>query len=255
MKNIIVIAKNTFKELIRNRVLYSFLLFAIFLVLMTVAVGQLSYTEQLRLTMSLGLACIHMCIMGLTVFLGGSIIYKEIERLTILTILSRPISRSHFLIGKYLGFSALILSFSLGFYVVFCLNLLLLGFDFNKWDMFVAFVGIVLEAVTLLSVTTFFSTFCASFLTILFSIGMFLVAHWTLTVKAAHADGTRNIFYYVIVFVKKFLPNFEHFNWRLNALEPFVTTSIASYGIAIAAVWVTLFLIMASLIFRTKDFA
>lgn len=193
--------------------------------------------------------------MGLTVFLGGSIIYREIERLTILTILSRPISRTHFLIGKYLGFSALIVSFSVGFYVVFALNLLLLGFEFNKWDMLVAFVGIVLEAITLLAVTTFFSTFCASFLTILFSIGLFIVAHWTLSVSAAHSDGTRNIFYYVIVFVKKFLPNFDHFNWRLNALEPFVTVQMMSYGFTIAAVWIIVFLALASLIFRTKDFA
>lgn len=255
MKNILIIAKNTFKELIRNRVLYAFLLFAIFLVFMTVAIGQLSYTEQLRLTVSLGLACIHVCIMGLTIFLGGSLIYKEIERLTILTILSRPISRSQFLIGKYLGFGALILSFTFGFYVVLFLNLILLGFEFSKVDLLVAFLGIALEAVTLLSVTIFFSTFCASFLTILFSIGIFLVAHWTLSVKETKSDGSVNTFYYVITFVKKFLPNFEYFNWRLNALEPYVTSSMMFNGVAIAALWMGIFLILAALIFRTKDFA
>lgn len=255
MKNIIIIAKNTFKELIRNRVLYSFLFFAIFLVLLIVAVGQLSYTEQFRLTVSLGLSCIHMCIMGLTVFLGGSLIYKEIERLTILTILVRPISRTQFLVGKYIGFSALILSFLIGFYIVLLINLLFLGFTFSSLDLFVAFVGIALEAITLLAVTIFFSTFCASFLTILFSIGIFLLAHWTLTIKPTRADGSTNIFFYIISFVKKFLPNFEHFNWRLHALEPYVTTSMLGNGFAIATLWLAVFLILASLIFRTKDFA
>lgn len=255
MNNIIIIAKNTFKELIRNRVLYSFLLFAIFLVLLIVAVGQLSYTEQFRLTVSLGLSCIHMCIMGLTIFLGGSLIYKEIERLTILTILVRPISRTQFLIAKYIGFSALILSFLIGFYFVLLVNLYLLGFTFSSIDLVIAFVGIALEALTLLALTIFFSTFCASFLTILFSMGIFLLAHWNLTIKPAHSDGTTNIFFYIISFVKKFLPNFEHFNWRIHVLEPYVTPTLFVNGLAIAALWLTVFLILASLIFRTKDFA
>lgn len=251
----LIIAHNTFKELIRNRVLYAFLMFALFLVLLTVAVGQLSYTEQLRLTMGLGLSSIHLCIMGLTIFLGGSMIYKEIERLTILTILVRPISRTQFLLGKYLGFCALIASFTFGFFIVFVLNLFLLGFTFNAADLFVVFVGILLEAITLLSVTTFFSTFCASFLAILFSIGVFLLAHWSLTVKEVSVAENANMFYSVISFTKKFLPNFEHFNWRLNALEPFVSAEVAAYGFGIAALWTIVFLVGASLIFRRKDFA
>lgn len=255
MSKSLIIAHNTFKELIRNRVLYSFLVFALFLVLLTIAIGQLSYTEQLQLTMSLGLSSIHLCIMGLTIFLGGSMIYKEIERLTILTILSRPISRTEFLIGKYIGFCTLLALFTFGFFVAFSLNLFMLGFEFNVADLFVAFLGIFLEAVTLLSVTTFFSTFCASFLAILFSIGFFLVAHWSLTVKDVLPDGTKNMFYYVITLVKKFLPSFEHFNWRVNALEPFVTAEIALYAISIAALWTLVFLVGAAIIFRRKDFA
>lgn len=255
MKNIFIIAQNTFKELIRNRVLYSFLFFALFLVMLTVAVGQLSYTEQLRLTLSLGLACIHLCIMGLTVFLGGSIIYKEIERLTILTLLARPISRTQFLMGKYFGFAALLILFTLGFYVVFSLNLFMLGFPFDNLDLFIAFCGIVLEAVTLLSITTFFSTFCASFLTILFSVGLFLVAHWNMTIPTKISNTDETIYFSVIQFSKKFLPNFENFNWRLNALEPFVTPTIAGYSVLIAFLWIVIFLTLATVIFRTKDFA
>lgn len=255
MSKSLIIAHNTFKELIRNRVLYAFLVFALFLVLLTVAVGQLSYSEQLRLSMSLGLSSIHLCMMGLTIFLGGSLIYKEIERLTILTVLSRPISRSQFLLGKYLGFSALIASFTMGFFVVFSLNLFLLGFQFHIGDLFVSFLGILLEALTLLAVTTFFSTFCASFLAILFSIAVFLIAHWSLTPREVKASIHPHFFSDVIHSVKIFLPNFEHFNWRLNALEPFVTSQVALYGIAIAVVWITLFLWAAALIFRNKDFA
>ncbi len=253
MTKLLIISKNTFKELLRNRVLYAFLVFAVFLVFLMVAIGQLSYTEQLRLTLSLGLSAIHLCIMGLTVFLGGSMIYKEIERLTILTILSRPISRTQFLLGKYFGFCALIAAFTFGFFAVFSVNLMLMGFQFDVGHLFVSFLGILVEAVTLLAVTTFFSTFCASFLSILFSIGVFILAHWTLSSReVGPKDG---LFYYTVTSAKKFLPNFEYFNWRLHALEPFVTVEVLFYGLAIAALWIILFLASASLIFRGKDFA
>ncbi len=255
MSKISLIAMNTFKELIRNRVLYAFLLFAIFLVILTVAIGQLSYTEQLRLTMSLGLASIHMCIMGLTIFLGGSLIYKEIERLTILTLLSRPIGRSQFLLGKYFGFLSLIVSFCTGFYIVFTLNLLFLGFDFRHQDLMITFIGIGLEAITLLAITIFFSTFCASFLSIIFSIGLFIVGHWSSSIPAIELEGTKTVFYHVIHFAKKILPNFEHLNWRLNAIESFVTPQIFFVGFSMALLWSCIFLISASVIFRSKDFA
>ena len=62
MKNILVIAQNTFIELLRNRLLYLLLFFAVFLLLLMVALGQLSYTEQLRLTLGLGLGSIHICL-------------------------------------------------------------------------------------------------------------------------------------------------------------------------------------------------
>ena len=115
MKNIYVISQNTFLELVRNRVLYMFLFFAVFLLFLMLALGQLSFAEQFRLSISLGLASIHMCLVALTIFIGGSIVYKEIDRLTILTVLVRPLSRPQFLVGKYLGFLQLMFSFNLGF--------------------------------------------------------------------------------------------------------------------------------------------
>jgi Cu-processing system permease protein len=255
MNKIFVISKNTFKELMRNRVLYAFIVFAIFLVFLTVAVGQLSHAEQFRLTVSLGLGCIHLCIAGLTIFLGGAIIYKEVERLTILTLLSRPISRTQFLLGKYFGFAALLVVFTLGFLVVFLLNLLLLGFNVQVIDFLPVFFGIILEALILLAITTFFSTFCASFLTILFSICFFLVGHWNFTVPENTSSSDATVYYTVISYVKRFLPNFEYFNWRINPIEAFVTPEILFSSMSIAIAWIVTFLCLGALIFRRKDFA
>ena len=162
MMKVAVIAQNTFKELLRNRVLYAFLFFAIFLILMMFALGQLSYTEQMRLTLSMGLASIHICLVGLTIFIGGSVVYREIDRLTILTLLARSISRTEFLLGKYFGFLKLMILFIFGFFLLYYANMRIMGFDIKATDLLIVFAGFTLEVMILLAVTIFFSTFCRS---------------------------------------------------------------------------------------------
>jgi ABC-type transport system involved in multi-copper enzyme maturation permease subunit len=255
MKNIFVISQNTFLELVRNRVLYMFLFFAVFLLFLMLALGQLSFTEQFRLSISLGLACIHMCLVASTIFIGGSIVYKEIDRLTILTVLVRPLSRPQFLVGKYLGFLQLMFCFNFGFFFLYVLSLLFMGFSFNYSDIFLVFLGFAIEIMILLAVTLFFSTFSASFLTIVFTICFFIIGHCSealsqLVVSTAHQD-------YIMIakVVNKVLPNLELFNWRLQPVDAFLQTSYVLKASAISLAWSVFFLFAAALVFRKRDFA
>jgi len=256
MKKISVIAQNTFKELLRNRVLYSFLMFAIFLLLMMIALGQLSYTEQYRLTLSMGLSSIHLCLMGLTIFIGGSVVYREIDRLTILTLLARSISRTEFLLGKYFGFLRLMILFIAGFFILYYANMLIMGFSVSARDLLIVFLGYTCEVMVLLAVTIFFSTFCASFLTIIFSLGFFAIAHWavSLTTMVTENDQNRQ-FMRVAHAVQTVLPNLEKFNWRLYPLEHGITGQTVGMAVVSAVCWAVFFLLAASLIFRNRDFA
>lgn len=256
MKKVTVIAQNTFKELLRNRVLYSFLFFAIFLLLMMFALGQLSYTEQLRLTLTMGLATIHICLMGLTIFIGGSVVYREIDRLTILTLLARSISRTEFLIGKYLGFLKLILLFIFGFYVLYYGNLKLMGFSVSPQDILIVFAGFTLEVMVLLAVTIFFSTFCASFLTIIFSLCFFIIGHWATNLTTMVTENAQNArFLRVAKIVQVVLPNLESYNWRIYPLENDISSQLMMNAGISTVCWVGFFLMLASFIFRNKDFA
>ncbi len=255
MKNIFVISQNTLQELVRNRVLYMFLFFAVFLLLLMLALGQLSFTEQYRLSISLGLACIHMCLVALTIFIGGSIVYKEIDRLTILTVLVRPLSRTQFLIGKYLGFLQLMLGFNLGFYILYVLSLLFMGFSFNYFDVLLVFLGFALETMILLAVTLFFSTFSASFLTIVFTICFFLIGHWSETLSQMIMSNMNEEYLMIAKLVHRILPNLELFNWRLQPVEAFLQFQYVSKVSAISFAWTCFFLFAASLVFRKRDFA
>ena len=97
------IALNTFREAIRDRVLYGVLGFSVFNLLFSLALGELSLGEQRRVVADLGYASISLFSVVIAIFLGSSLLYKEIERKTLYVILPKPIARAEFLVGKYLG--------------------------------------------------------------------------------------------------------------------------------------------------------
>lgn len=255
MKNIRVIAHNTFVELLRNRLLYVLLFFAVFLLCLMVALGQLSYTEQLRLTLGLGLGSIHLCLVILTIFVGGSIVYREIDRLTILTLLARSITRTEFLVGKFFGFLSLMVLFIFGFFILYCGNLIFMDFTFDVIDIAFVFIGFFLEILILLSVTIFFSTFCASFLAIVFSLCFFVIGHWVgnLSFLAEYSGDDKMVAFSKVMHFT--FPNLENFNWRSYPLEHNVDMNYMLGNSINAIIWSIFFIFSATLIFRSRDFA
>ncbi len=103
VSRIYAIALNTFREAVRDRVLYGVLGFASAVLFFTLALAQLSLHEQERVVFDLGLASISLFSVMVAVFLGSSLLFKEIERKTLYVILPKPIRRSEFLLGKYAG--------------------------------------------------------------------------------------------------------------------------------------------------------
>jgi Cu-processing system permease protein len=97
------IAINTFREAVRDRVLYALLGLAAAVLLLTLALAELSLDQQRRVVLDVGLASISFFAVVAAIFLGSSLLYKEIERKTLYVILPKPIRRHEFLVGKYLG--------------------------------------------------------------------------------------------------------------------------------------------------------
>jgi len=103
MTRIYAITLNTFREAVRDRVLYGVLGLACAVLFFTLAIAELSLHEQMRVVSDVGLASISLFSVVIGVFLGSSLLYKEIERKTLYVILPEPIRRSEFLLGKYFG--------------------------------------------------------------------------------------------------------------------------------------------------------
>lgn len=249
-----IIAKNTFIEVIRDRVLYILLLFAFLFMGLSFAIGQLSYDEIFRLSLGLGLSSIHLCFMGLTIFLGSSLFYREIERKTIFTLLVRPISRWHYMVGKYLGLMSVLFILLLGFILSFSVIQLSLGLPLYL-STYVSFFGVLLESGLLLSATFFFSSFCRPFLAIACSVSFFLVGHWVDSLGNLIQKSDSLLFKAMGTAVMYAFPDLSALNWRDYAIaKAFVNSNDLYFGFCLTLAWAFLFFTLSQAIFRRKDF-
>src|SRR5690242_18056019 len=109
MKAILQVAHNTFIEIARDKIFSILFIFAIFMMGFSLVLGQLTTLEQHRLTVDFGLSAVQIIISALSIFSGCTLVFREIEKKTILYLLSKPISRSEFLLGKFFGLFLIVL--------------------------------------------------------------------------------------------------------------------------------------------------
>ncbi len=170
---ILAVAGNTLREAVRNRVLYTLVFFALGMIGLGVVLSTLSYVEQERILQDVGLAAIRIFGVAIAIFVGVGLIHKEVERRTIHTILSKPVARAEFLLGKYLGLVATlwlqVAIMSLGFAVVS----LAAGAELTSRHA-AALSLVAVELAVMVGVATLFSSFTTPLLASLFSCGIFV---------------------------------------------------------------------------------
>ena len=255
MKAIFVISINTFREIIRDRILYGLLIFALFLIGISMILGQLSFAEQVRISMNFGLTAIHLGAVILSIFVGSTLVNKEIDKKTIMTILVRPISRVQFILGKAIGLSLLNMVMVITLSAV--LALILVGFGAHlRQAFFISLFGILLEGLVLLGITLFFSSFTSPMLVVSFSIGVFLIGHWQESLKFFAEKSQSSAFLIFQNTLKYCLPNLENLNWRTQAVYgDWVPGVNITYASIYALGWFFLMVTLTTLIMRKKDFA
>jgi Cu-processing system permease protein len=103
MTRVVPIAVHTFKESVREKVLYTLVVFAVLLIAAGILFATISVGVDENVLINLGLSAISFFGLLIAIFIGISLVWKEIERRTIYSVLSRPVRRREFIIGKYLG--------------------------------------------------------------------------------------------------------------------------------------------------------
>lgn len=251
---VFAIASNTLRTAIRNKLLYTLLFFAIVLIATGVLVSTLSYVERERILQDVGLSAIRIFSVGIAIFVGVGLIHTEVDRRTIYTILSKPVSRAEFLVGKYLGLVITmwlqLAIMSAAFFAVSFAYGAPIGVGHAA-----ALVAIGLELIVIVAIATFFSCFTTPMLASLFTVGIWLVGHSTrdlrLLGEQTGLEGIQN----ATRALYRVLPDLESFNLTLQAVHGLeISAADVLLPFLYAAGYATLLLFIGSWLFSRRDF-
>jgi len=248
------IARNTHREAIRDRVLYSLLFFAALVLVATLVTEEITIGDQHKIVRSTAQGAISMFSSVMAMFLGVSLVWKELERKTIYTIASKPIPRWMFVLGKYLG---LLLTLGVSLAAMTALYVLLLGIKqglpHSSFYLFVLLLFV--ELMLLTAWATLFSTYSGPTTATAFTLAAFVIGHladdiWVFG-QQAESESVRDI----AAVLYWLLPNFELFNVQPEAAHELAVTwqrvaSAAGYGLS----YTFAVLCMATVVFRRRDF-
>lgn len=178
MNRIFAIALNTFREAIRNKVLYSLLFFAIALIGFALALGQMSLHEELRVTRDLGLGGIALFGVLIAIFVGVNLVYKELDKKTVFSLIPKPLHRYEFVLGKFIGM-VLTLAVLVGIMGTVLIGVMLIQGGGMEPALLRAMVLLFGEVIVVTSLALLFSSFSTPFLSGLFTLGLFIVGRST----------------------------------------------------------------------------
>jgi ABC-type transport system involved in multi-copper enzyme maturation permease subunit len=205
------VAKVTFQEIILDKVLYNFLLFAFLLIGVSYLASQLTFIGQDRVVLDFGMSAINLSCSVIGVFQGASMLAKEFERRTIFVALARPISRLQFVMGKLLGlFAVLFLNWAL-LSVTELVLFLSVGGNLDSTILY-AFFFLFVQACVLASFAVFFSSFTTTSISVMVVIGLYLIGNNVDPLRIAVEKSESGALQASILFLIGLIPNLSHFN-------------------------------------------
>ncbi len=181
---VIAIALNTYRETVRDRIIYALILFAAIVTVLGIVLGSLSVGQDIRILKDIGLAAISFIGGIIAVFAGTNLVYKELERRTIYIIFTKPVSGWQFVLGKYVGLCLCVAVMVAAMGIFLTVIVTLVGGDFALPSL----IGqvkeiaqelslIYLELLFVTALATFFSTFTTPVMSVLFTLAIWLAGH------------------------------------------------------------------------------
>jgi len=260
---VLTIARNTFRENIRDKILYNLILFALIMILSSVALGQLTLGHEEKVIIDIGLSAISIFGTLIAIFIGIGLVYKELEKRTVYALLSKPVHRHEFILGKYLGLlctllvNVSIMTVGLILTLIYHGGVGFLGYLRLVPAVYLIFLSLVLTT----ALALLFSTFSTPALSALFTFFLWVIGHFNgdllefgRMMKSVPLQWLFRILYYV-------LPNLSNFTTidSRNVIESAVYRQPID---PIAVLWVTIYglfycgilLSLSIVIFSRRDF-
>ncbi len=260
----------TFKEGIRSRSVYGIGLFSLFILALNVAVAGFFMRDVGKVTIDMNLSALSFAGLLLVFFVGLNLISKDIDRKTIQLVLSKPISRGEYIVGKFVGiemfiFVSLLLLFSISCLTVLGLSILYDNFfsGFNWMIFFIAAFFVYVKISVLAAIVTFFSTIStSSFVTLIFSFCAYIVGETIEEVvfylrtslpegSMAASESLKG----ATLFISYIVPNFSVFDYKTEAAYGLSVSALRlCSSLGYAFVCILLLLSFSAIIFKRREF-
>jgi ABC-type transport system involved in multi-copper enzyme maturation permease subunit len=260
MNRIAAIAWNTFREAVRNKILYSLLFFAVLIILSALAIGNLTLHEEVRTIRDVGLFGIDIFSVIIAIFVGVNLLYKELDLKTVYTILPKPLWRWEFVLGKWLG---MLLTLAVQMVVMGAVLAFVLAAEGASFDVPTAKAVwlLFINVMVVTSIAVLFSAFSSPFLSGFFALGCFVVGRSVPDIRAlggkmgSASKAILDVLCNLMPNLHLFYPSgaivgAEDLSVHRQFVSPEYILSATGYGVAYSLV----ILVLAMLIFRKRDF-
>lgn len=251
---VLAIGKNTFREAVRGKLFAAIGVFGVILMGSSAIVGPLSLGEQARIVQDLGLAGMSVLGFMVAVLIGTGIVFTEVERRTIYTVIAKPVERWQFILGKFAGLNATIFVLVVGMTVIL-LGAAWIEIGYFKPQLLQAVLLTWVELMVLTSLSILMSVVCSPILGAIFTFLLYIIGHTSgdLRELAQHfgsgsAKTVTNVAYYI-------LPNLEYFNIRSKVIHSVhVDSAYIIFACVYGLFYCVVFLTIAGAIFERKEF-
>jgi ABC-type transport system involved in multi-copper enzyme maturation permease subunit len=250
------VATNTFREAVRDRVLYNLVFFALLMMGAAILVGQISIGIESSVIVSLGLTAISVIGLFIAIFIGVGLVSKEMDKRTLYALLAKPVQRWEFLLGKFFGLVMTLTvntaAMALGLYAA----LWTVKHSFTPTDAYIlaAVYLILLKLALIVALALLFSCFTTPFLAILFTAGIYIAGVFAQNLRTMQAVDMNPAALKLMKQISYLLPNFENFNvMGTVAHAGVVPSSLLWHATLYALVYCAVVLTGAAAIFSRRN--
>ncbi|MGH9549129.1 MAG: ABC transporter permease [Terriglobales bacterium] len=253
------IAVNTFRETVRDRIIYAFILFAFAITIIASLLGSLSVGQDVRILEDIGLTAISLIGGALAVFAGTNLVYKELERRTVYIIFTKPVTGWQFITGKYIGLSLCILMIvtAMGLFLAILLSLTQAQNIADVLNRICEPLALVyMELLFVIAAATFFSTFASPMMSVLFTLSLWLIGHFSDSFKSLGQLSQSPIFQSFTDAVYMLIPDLATLTKTRAVLMygQHPQTELLSFITCYVCGYVLLLLVLASLVTEQREF-
>lgn len=209
----LTVAKFTFLEVYRSKLMFGLFFLALGLLVTTYVASEFAYGAAAKVAMDVGLGIMSLSNLAIAIFIGSTLLSKEIEQRTLYMVLSRPISRVSFLLGKIAGLSTVLLLNSIILGVLSIGLFLQQGGSYQPlflWTLIFAF----FEALIVMIFAIFFSLITSMTLSVICTFAIYVTGHALNETSKIIFLKMNSVFKIIVDFCYFFIPNLYKLNLK-----------------------------------------